>query len=136
MIADLAESVIACGPGLGPMAIDWDKYFAFLFNNSPLSRSTGGDSDTTIQNLYGEPSAYRHTASKVLSTYGCRAEQPRWGRTPPGPGGQPRSPADTETRGRPCRLKVARPVKLAYNDEASLALGVERSRLAGWPTKS
>jgi hypothetical protein len=50
MLADLAESVIACGPGsvldrswigpgLGPMAIDWNEYFAFLFQNSPALRA-------------------------------------------------------------------------------------------------
>ena len=38
MLVDLAESVIACGPGLGVMAVDWNKYFAFLYRNSEALR--------------------------------------------------------------------------------------------------
>jgi hypothetical protein len=38
MIVDLAESVIACGPGLGALAIDWHKYFAFIYRNSEALR--------------------------------------------------------------------------------------------------
>src|SRR5215216_7627738 len=36
---------------------------------------------------------------------------PRWGRGRAGPHGQPRSLADSQTRGRPCCPQVARPVK-------------------------
>jgi hypothetical protein len=38
MLVDLAESVIACGPGLGVMAVDWNKYFTFLYSNSEALR--------------------------------------------------------------------------------------------------
>ena len=38
MLVDLAESVIACGPGLGSLAVDWDKYFTFLYRNSEALR--------------------------------------------------------------------------------------------------
>jgi hypothetical protein len=38
MVVDLAESVIACGPGLGALAVDWHKYFAFLYRNSEALR--------------------------------------------------------------------------------------------------
>jgi len=38
MLVDLAESIIACGPGLGTMAVDWHKYFAFLYRNSAALR--------------------------------------------------------------------------------------------------
>jgi hypothetical protein len=38
MLVDLAESVIACSPGLGAMAVDWNKYFAFLYRNSEALR--------------------------------------------------------------------------------------------------
>jgi len=43
MLVDLAESVIACGPGLGPMAVDWHKYFAFLYRNSEALRKSWED---------------------------------------------------------------------------------------------
>lgn len=39
MLCDLAESVIACAPGLGSMAIDWNKYFAFMYHNSAPLRA-------------------------------------------------------------------------------------------------
>jgi hypothetical protein len=38
MLVDLAESIIACAPGLGDMALDWNKYFAFLYHNSEALR--------------------------------------------------------------------------------------------------
>lgn len=39
MIADLAEGVFACGPGLGEMlSQDWNKYFAFLYQSSQALR--------------------------------------------------------------------------------------------------
>jgi hypothetical protein len=39
MIVDLAEGVLACGPGLGgALGQDWDKYFAFLYRSSGALR--------------------------------------------------------------------------------------------------
>lgn len=38
MLIDLAESIIASAPGLGSMAVDWHKYFAFLYRNSEALR--------------------------------------------------------------------------------------------------
>jgi hypothetical protein len=38
MLVDLAECVIACAPGLGEMAVDWHKYFSFLYQNSAALR--------------------------------------------------------------------------------------------------
>jgi hypothetical protein len=38
MLIDLAESVIASTPLLGGMAVDWHKYFAFVYHNSEALR--------------------------------------------------------------------------------------------------
>lgn len=38
MLVDLAESVVATGPGLGGISVDWNRYFAFLYKNSEVLR--------------------------------------------------------------------------------------------------
>lgn len=38
MLIDLAESVIASTPLLGNMAVDWHKYFTFVYHNSEALR--------------------------------------------------------------------------------------------------
>jgi hypothetical protein len=59
MLADLAESAIACGPGLGPLAVDWNKYFAFIYRNSPALRDYwqryGGFYPEPVWSAFGTP---------------------------------------------------------------------------------
>jgi hypothetical protein len=59
MFIDLAECVIACQPGLGPMAFDWHKYFTFLYRNSPALRAVWEEYSyyypDSVRNAFGAP---------------------------------------------------------------------------------
>lgn len=63
MLVDLAESVIACAPGLGKMAVDWDKYFTFLYRNSEALRNYWDD----YSHYY--PDALRNTFQSPAQTH-------------------------------------------------------------------
>jgi hypothetical protein len=73
MLLDLAESVVATGPGLR-VSVGWNKYFAFIYKNSEVLRKHWRENwdyyPDTVREAFQAPSQASRNLSTLRSTRG------------------------------------------------------------------